>query len=111
MVVGFAWGGWVTGGTAREMVEQARADLAATVCVERFLDAADVQAQYASFKETNTWQRDEFVQKGGWATFAGVEEPIAEAAEICADRLEEVEIPPADAQATDDTSTATTVIQ
>jgi hypothetical protein len=36
IVVGFSWGGWVTGGSAREMAEksaaQARQELAAVVC-------------------------------------------------------------------------------
>src|SRR3546814_11295220 len=46
MLLGFTWGGWVTGGTAKEMtesaVEDARAELAAAVCVDRFLKASDV---------------------------------------------------------------------
>ena len=40
IIVGFAWGGWVTGGTARTMAEDAassgRAQLAAAICVDRF---------------------------------------------------------------------------
>jgi len=41
LVVGFTWGGWVTGGTAREMAETAGEDarygLASAICVEKFL--------------------------------------------------------------------------
>ena len=40
IVVGFAWGGWVTGGTATRMASDAadgaRAQLAATACVRWF---------------------------------------------------------------------------
>jgi hypothetical protein len=41
LILGFGIGGWVTAGTAQEMVSQARADarhqLAAAVCVEDFM--------------------------------------------------------------------------
>lgn len=99
MIVGFSWGGWVTGGTATEVAEEAaeqgRAKLAATVCVERFLAAPDAGAQLASLKDTSTWQRDDFVEEGGWVTLAGFEDPVAEAAELCAERLADVELPAA----------------
>ena len=40
MVIGFSWGGWVTGGTSRGMAstaaDTARDELASTICVERF---------------------------------------------------------------------------
>ena len=45
-VVGFSWGGWVTGGTAQAMAEQsaaqARQEVAAVVCVDRFMAAPDM---------------------------------------------------------------------
>ena len=67
VILGFTWGGWVTGRTATEMADkaakEARAELAATVCVQRFLDASDARAQLASLKKTNTWQRDDFIEK------------------------------------------------
>ena len=53
-IVGFSWGGWTTGGTAREMAEnaaaQARQELAAVVCVDRFMAAPDVGAQLTALK-------------------------------------------------------------
>jgi hypothetical protein len=98
LLIGFTWGGWVTGGTATEMAEkaarQARADLAATVCVERFLKASDARAQLASLKETSSWQRDDFIQKGGWVALPGVDQPVASAADLCAERLAVVNLPP-----------------
>ena len=54
MIVGFTWGGWVTGGTADEMVEaaseQAVAELAAGICVDRFLAATDAGTKLAALK-------------------------------------------------------------
>ena len=48
IVVGFAWGGWVTGGTAKRMAETAAAGahdtLVAAVCVDRFQAGGDAQA-------------------------------------------------------------------
>ena len=49
VVVGFTWGGWVTGGTARSMAEAAAADgrdgLVAAICVDRFQAGSDAQGQ------------------------------------------------------------------
>jgi len=96
--VGFSWGGWVGPGTADRMAEdaaeQARAELAATICVDRFINAEDASVQLAKLKDTGSWQQDDFIEKGGWTTPRGVEEPVAEAAELCADRWAEVELPP-----------------
>ena len=95
LIVGFNWGGWVTGGTARDMVEdateQGRAQLAATVCVERFMTASDAQAQLASLKAADSWKREGLVSEGGWATLPGMKEPVSDAAEACAERLIKLE--------------------
>jgi hypothetical protein len=98
MIVGFTWGGWVTGGTAGEMAEdaatQARAQLAATVCVDNFMAAADAGTQLASLKDvTSSWQRENFIEDGGWAMVSGQE--YDDAAELCAERLMELEAPAA----------------
>ena len=108
MIVGFAWGGWVTGGTAQEMVEEAaqtaRAEVAAVVCVQKFMDAGDARLQLASLKEiTSSWKRENFIEDGGWATVAG--EEYDEAADLCAERLMEMEAPAAQEAATTDAGT------
>ena len=100
MIVGFAWGGWVTGGTAEEMAEdaatQGRAEVAAALCVENFMQGADAGTQLASLKDTrSSWQRENFIEEGGWAVIAGQE--YDEAAELCAERLIEMEAPAAQA--------------
>jgi hypothetical protein len=97
LIIGFTWGGWVTAGTATEIAEkaarEARAELAATVCVQRFMAASDARAQLASLKKTSSWQRDDLIEKGGWVTLPGVEKPIATAADLCAERLAAMELP------------------
>jgi hypothetical protein len=99
IIVGFAWGGWVGPGTAKaraaEAAKQARAELAATVCVNRFLAAEDAQAQLAELKQTNSWSRGSFIDKGGWTTLRGMDAPVEDAAGLCADRLMQVDATPA----------------
>ena len=96
MVVGFAWGGWVTGGTAEDMVADAadrgRAEAAAAVCVEEFMRQADAGVQLASLKEiSSSWRRENFVEEGGWAMIADQE--YDDAADLCAERLMTMEAP------------------
>jgi hypothetical protein len=97
MVVGFAWGGWTTGGTAEKMASDAaghaQAELAATVCVAKFMGAPDAAAQLATLKKTDSWQRDELIQKGGWAKLTGLEKAPSDAADLCAEKLASMEAP------------------
>ena len=57
IVVGFAWGGWVTGGTATRMASDAadgaRAQLAAMVGVADFNHGPDAVAQLAALKKAD----------------------------------------------------------
>ena len=108
MIVGFTWGGWVTGGTAEEMaadaVEQGRAEVAAAVCVEQFMQGADARTHLASLKDTrSSWQRENFIEEGGWAMVAG--EEYDDAAELCAERLIEMEAPAAQEAASTEAGT------
>ena len=116
MVIGFTWGGWITSGTAQEMTQEARRNLAATFCVNRFMADSDAAAQHVSFMEISDWQRDEFIQKGGWAKMPALERPLAGVADLCADKLAKVEVPASAAQSTTGAPTAngesnTTVVQ
>jgi hypothetical protein len=70
-IVGFSYGGWMTGGGAEAAATQ-RATAAvvtalAPICVERFQQAADVSANLAALKKIDSWSQAEFVEKGGWA--------------------------------------------
>ena len=91
VAVGFIWGGWVTGGTANQMAAkaatEARAELAASVCVERFAKGPDAIAQLATLKGSDSWKRDSFIEAGGWANLAGQDKPVAGAANLCAQIL------------------------
>jgi hypothetical protein len=99
MVVGFAWGGWTTGGTAAKMAsdaaDQAQAELAATVCVARFMQAPNATTELATLKKTDSWKRDDLIEKGGWAKMAGVKEVPSGTDDLCAEKLASMEAPAA----------------
>ena len=105
-VVGFSWGGWVTGGSAREMAEdsaaQARQELAAVVCVDRFMAAPDAGVQLTALKEMTTSRaQGKFVEDGGWAIIVPASDPPdykaraddRKAAGLCAEELAKREMP------------------
>jgi len=91
IVVGFNWGGWVLGGTAEKMAaaaaSTARAELAAAECVSRFMGGTDLAVQLAALKASNSWNRDELIDKGGWTTPLGADKPVQGAADLCTQRL------------------------
>lgn len=108
MVVGFAWGGWMTGGSAQDMAdaraEQAVASLAADLCYQAFLNAPDARTNHAALMDESSYSRDTYLEDGGWLTFAGREDPIEMAAQPCAERLAEMdasELPGSATPATD----------
>ena len=91
MIVGFTWGGWVTGGTALKMAEasgeNAVAKRLAPVCVVQFERDAQKSQRLKGLKETGTWEQAEFVKKQGWATMPGEKEPDSKVAGECAKLL------------------------
>lgn len=100
MAIGFGAGGWVTGGTAAEMVqdasEKARTELVASACVERFTSSTSFATELASLKEESSWKQGDLVADGGWATLAGMKEPLDDAARLCANKLVAMDAPVAD---------------
>jgi hypothetical protein len=103
LIIGFNWGGWVTGGSASAMAAKAaagaRAELAAAVCVNRFASGPNATADLASLKGSSSWQRGDFIEKGGWVTMAGAQKPVAGAGDLCAQQLIESKAPTAAAGA------------
>ena len=105
-IVGFSWGGWVTGGSAQEMAEdsaaQARQELAAVVCVDRFMAAPDAGVQLTALQEIeSSYAQSKFVDDGGWAIIVPASSPTdyttraddRKAAGLCAEELAKREMP------------------
>ena len=92
-IVGFTWGGWVTGGRAEaDATRQANAAVVAAlapVCVERFQRSPDVQMNLAALKKADSWSQGDFVAKGGWATIFGAKptDQVSDVAKACASLL------------------------
>ena len=88
-IVGFSWGGWVTGGRAEadatQRVNAAVVVALAPVCVEKFQKTTDVAANLAALKKIDSWSQGDFVEKGGWATVKGSKtEQVSAVAKACA---------------------------
>jgi hypothetical protein len=88
IVVGFNWGGWVTGGTSRTMAataaDSARGELGSAICVERFKAAPDAAAKLAAFKAIpDDYKKRQFIEAGGWATMPGQTSPDRLAVQGC----------------------------
>lgn len=89
-IVGFAWGGWVTGSKAEAgATERANAAVVAAlapVCVENFKRASAVSTNLAALKQVDSWAQGEFVEKGGWAAVPGSNSPeqVSAVARACA---------------------------
>jgi hypothetical protein len=96
IVVGFAWGGWMLGGSAEEAkttaVYEARMQLLAALCVDRFTGAQNATATLADLKKAGEWERRDMIRKGGWIAVNNVtEQSDSQAATLCADRLAAME--------------------
>jgi hypothetical protein len=92
MVIGFYWGGWTLGSTAKQMAEK-RADTAvvavlAPICVDQFQRQEDAAAKLVEFKRIISWNQASYVAAHGWATMPGAGEPKTLAvARACAEML------------------------
>lgn len=87
MILGFTWGGWVTGGTAQKMADVTGEDAVvkrlAPVCVVQFNQDAQKDHKLKGLKETGTWEQADYVKKHGWATMPGEREPDSKVAGEC----------------------------
>lgn len=84
IIVGFVWGGWVTGGTAGQM-ETASAEVAV---VRAFTPLCAAKAELepeklVALKEETSYKRDDFVIEAGWVNNVS-EKYRSEVAEECA---------------------------
>jgi hypothetical protein len=89
MIVGFNWGGWTLGSTvekvAKERAGEAVVAALAPICVDKFRQAANVQANLTELNKINyDWDRSTFVEKGVWATMPGAASPDVAVAQACA---------------------------
>jgi hypothetical protein len=91
LVIGFYWGGWVTGGSAKEMVQRSSSSAVVAalspICVDKFRHSADAATNMAEFKKVSSYQQSSFIEKGGWATLPGSDNANSSVAQACATML------------------------
>jgi hypothetical protein len=92
MIVGFSWGGWMLGGTAKKIADtQASSAVVAAlapICVAQFQSAADAPSQLALMKKVSTWDQGSFIEKGGWDKMPGSKSADDGVARACANMLD-----------------------
>ena len=86
------WSGFaVTKSSAEEqaefVAEKAVIDKLASICVAQFQQDPEKEQDRKALKETDTYDRDDFVKKQGWATLPGIKEPDSSVCDECADRI------------------------
>jgi alpha/beta superfamily hydrolase len=89
-VIGFSWGGWVTGSKAdalaRQQVQAALIEVLTPICVDKFNRAENAQARLAEFKKmTSSFDRERFVRENDWAKFG--KESNSRVVDACATEL------------------------
>ncbi|MCW5733525.1 MAG: hypothetical protein KIS73_05340 [Enhydrobacter sp.] len=88
MVVGFTWGGWVTGATARQeaaaAAQDARVAALAPICAQGFRDQVDAADKLAELTATSSWARADLIQKSGVVVMPGSETVDTDVARACA---------------------------
>ena len=91
-IVGFSWGGWMTGGAAETLATNRAATAVVValtpICVDKFRQAGDASANLAEMKKAAyVWEQSKFVEKAGWATMPGSTAPNSAVARACAESL------------------------
>jgi hypothetical protein len=81
-VVGFTWGGWVTGGTANDRaMAMSRDDVVA--CLDMARSDPGRTEKMETIRAASTYQRRDAVMATGWATVPGTDAPDRDIALAC----------------------------
>ncbi len=90
-IVGFSWGGWVTGGTANQMAsDKAKLEVVAAlvpICIEQSKQDPQVAEKLTQLKAASTYRRSDMLMKVGWATMPGSSDPNRSVARACMEKL------------------------
>ena len=88
LVIGFGWGGWMLGGSAKELADNAATSAViaaiAPICADQFQRSADAAVNLTALKKVSTWDQGAFVEKGGWAVMPGSKTPDSGVPQACA---------------------------
>jgi hypothetical protein len=95
MIIGFNWGGWVTGNTAQTMATTTAKDAVinrlAPICVAQFQQDPGKAQKLIALKALSSYERGDYSEKQGWATMPGEAKPDSYVAAACANLLMKIE--------------------
>jgi len=91
LIIGFGWGGWTLGSTAKKMTDEAvlKYGTEAAICVSEFMNDPAHEEKLKEFGAIEQhWERTRFIEKGSWIKISGQETVRPLVAEACANGLE-----------------------
>ena len=75
MIIGFSWGGWTLGSTAKKLAtdetRNAIVTIAAPACAEHFANKANDE-KWAEYQKVDVWRRDTYIKEAGYAAVPGL---------------------------------------
>ena len=90
-ILGFNWGGWVTGGTSDKRVasasQEAVVGVLAPICVSLFQAQGDASAKLGELVKTSSWERGRVIERSGFAQMPGSKKADSDVARACAEML------------------------
>lgn len=91
-VLGFSWGGWMTGSSANKMaISLAQDDVIGAlvpICIDQSRTDAQRLAKLETIRNASTFKRRDAVMDTGWATVPGSDAPNRELAQACIEGLD-----------------------
>jgi hypothetical protein len=88
MTIGFVWGGWTTSGTTQKLNEEAVLTSRAAICVAQFMKGPNHVVKIKEFQGTESYQRSDLIEKGGWDRMPGQEKAAWGVSSACVTGLE-----------------------
>ena len=91
-IIGFSWGGWVTGSSATTMADKhANTEVAkalAPICFLQFHQQPGAEAKLVELKGIkSTYEQASFVEKNGAATMPGSDKMVRGVSQACAELI------------------------
>jgi hypothetical protein len=83
MIIGFAWGGWVTASTNQKMSGEAVLASQAAICVAQYVKEPNSQEKLKEYEAVDNYKRYEFIEKGGWDKMPGQKEANSGVSSAC----------------------------
>ena len=88
IIIGFAWGGWVTSSTTQKMSGEAVLATQAAICVAQYVKEPNSSEKLKEFEAVDSYKRSEFIEKGGWDKMPGQKEASYNVRNACVTGLE-----------------------